>query len=208
MESNVRERLIEFIRYKNLPINRFEKTCGLSTGYVANIRKSIQPEKTKRIAHIFPDLNIEWLMTGDGDMIKSAQIQESGIRYHGNIDGTAGNLTVFDDEREEEFSIMNIPGFEDCTDAINVWGDSMYPVLKSGEIIILKEWRESFIDYGKIYLVITKNGNRLIKYLKPSEKEGMVKCVSENPEHPAFDVPLDSVHKFYLVKGHIEKCAI
>ena len=141
-------------------------------------------------------------------MLKKNPVQAKGIRYHGNIEGTASKAIVFDDEREENFQIMNIPGFEDCTDAINVWGDSMYPVLKSGEIIILKEWKESFINYGKIYLVVTRNGNRMIKYLKPAEEKGMIKCVSENPEHPAFDVPLKDILKIYLVKGHIEKCAI
>ena len=33
------------------------------------MRKSIQPDKAEKIASSFPDLNITWLMTGDGDML-------------------------------------------------------------------------------------------------------------------------------------------
>lgn len=205
---NAKNRLIEFLQYLGIGQTAFEEKVGISRSYISHNKGSIGTEIIKKISSAYPELNTNWLTTGEGDMLKKNPVQAEGIRYHGNIEGTASKATVFNDEREEEFQIMNIPGFEDCTDAINVWGDSMYPVLKSGEIIILKEWKESFINYGKIYLVVTRNGNRMIKYLKPSEEKGMIKCVSENPDHPAFNVPLEAIHKIYLVKGHIEKCAI
>ena len=205
---NAKNRLIEFLQYLGIGQTAFEEKVGISRSYISHNKGSIGTEIIKKISSAYPELNTNWLTTGEGDMLKKNPVQAKGIRYHGNIEGTASKAIVFDDEREENFQIMNIPGFEDCTDAINVWGDSMYPVLKSGEIIILKEWKESFINYGKIYLVVTRNGNRMIKYLKPAEGKGMIKCVSENPEHPAFDVPLESIYKIYLVKGHIEKCAI
>ncbi len=205
---NAKNRLIEFLQYLGIGQTAFEEKVGISRSYISHNKGSIGTEIIKKISSAYPELNTNWLTTGEGDMLKKNPVQAKGIRYHGNIEGTASKAIVFDDEREENFQIMNIPGFEDCTDAINVWGDSMYPVLKSGEIIILKEWKESFINYGKIYLVVTRNGNRMIKYLKPAEEKGMIKCVSENPEHPAFDVPLKDILKIYLVKGHIEKCAI
>lgn len=205
---DAKNRLLEFLKYLNIGQNRFEAHVGISNGYINNNKGSIGTKVLDKISAAYPELNTHWIVTGEGNMLKNTTVQTKGIRYHGNIEGTASKAIVFDDEREENFQIMNIPGFEDCTDAINVWGDSMYPVLKSGEIIILKEWKESFINYGKIYLVVTRNGNRMIKYLKPAEEKGMIKCVSENPEHPAFDVPLKDILKIYLVKGHIEKCAI
>ena len=205
---DAKNRLLEFLKYLNIGQNRFEAHVGISNGYINNNKGSIGTKVLDKISAAYPELNTHWIVTGEGNMLKNTTVQTKGIRYHGNIEGTASKAIVFNDEREEEFQIMNIPGFEDCTDAINVWGDSMYPVLKSGEIIILKEWKESFINYGKIYLVVTRNGNRMIKYLKPAEEKGMIKCVSENPEHPAFDVPLKDILKIYLVKGHIEKCAI
>lgn len=66
----VKERLIDYIKFKGISVNRFEKTCRLSTGYVGNMRVSIQPDKLTNIAHNYPDLNTGWLMTGEGEMLK------------------------------------------------------------------------------------------------------------------------------------------
>ena len=65
----VGERLDLFIKYKGLGRYQFEMKCGLSQGYVNNIRNSPHPDKLKRIANVYPELNIEWLMIGKGDML-------------------------------------------------------------------------------------------------------------------------------------------
>ena len=36
MESTVKQRLMEFIDYKEISIREFERTCGLSYGYINN----------------------------------------------------------------------------------------------------------------------------------------------------------------------------
>lgn len=67
----VKERLIIFIKSLDIGQGAFEKAVGLSNGYVNNIRKSIQPDKLQKIALKFPELNTGWLMTGEGEMLKS-----------------------------------------------------------------------------------------------------------------------------------------
>ncbi len=57
------------------------KECNLS-GYVNNIRVSIQPDKITSIALHFPELNTGWLLTGEGEMLKS-NFTQSDVR---NID--------------------------------------------------------------------------------------------------------------------------
>ena len=69
MDTNVKDRLMLFIKSQGVSVNRFEKMCGFSTGYVANMRKSLQPDKIKSIVQNFPDLNTGWLMTGEGQML-------------------------------------------------------------------------------------------------------------------------------------------
>lgn len=70
MATTVKDRLILFIEYKGISKNAFEKACGLSTRYVSNMRQSIQPDKIKKIALAFPELNTGWLLTGEGEMLK------------------------------------------------------------------------------------------------------------------------------------------
>lgn len=72
--------------------NAFEKSCGLSTRYVSNISSSISPDKIKMIALNYPQLNIEWLMAGEGEMLKSSTTTNSGdITITGNHNSHIGH---------------------------------------------------------------------------------------------------------------------
>ena len=72
MVNSIKDRLLLFIDSKGISKNAFEKACGLSTRYVSNMRQSIQPDKVKKIALAFPELNTGWLMTGEGSMLKDS----------------------------------------------------------------------------------------------------------------------------------------
>lgn len=128
-----------------------------------------------------------------------------GIRYWTDVDATGGGVQLFDDTLTKEYIDISIPEFRDCTDAVNIYGDSMAPLYKSGQIIILKEWTENFIDFGNVYLVITRNGNRMVKYLKKAKDDAHVLCVSENPEFDPFEIEKASILKLFIVKGSISK---
>lgn len=72
----VRERIKTFIEHMNLNINEFEKSINVSNGYVNNILKNIGIDKINSIVSQYPMLNIEWLFTGNGSMIKTFPISE------------------------------------------------------------------------------------------------------------------------------------
>ena len=69
-QNSVKNRLLQFLEYKNLSQKRFEEICGLSNGYVNNIRKSIKLDTFNgKIEPNFPELNRNWLLLGDGEML-------------------------------------------------------------------------------------------------------------------------------------------
>lgn len=78
MTNSVKERLIAFIDYKGISKNKFEILCGLSKRYVSNISKSISPDVAERISLNFPELNMGWILTGDGEMLKSSPAVSDG----------------------------------------------------------------------------------------------------------------------------------
>lgn len=68
-DTGIKERLLQFIEYKRLSKHRFETMCGFSSRYVSNIQKTISHLSLKKISDVFPDLNIHWLETGEGQML-------------------------------------------------------------------------------------------------------------------------------------------
>lgn len=90
MKSTVKERLIAFISYLGMSKNAFENACGLSTRYVSNISASVSPGKLKQISLKFPELNVEWLLTGQGEMLREIH---STSTIQGDINISGGNNT-------------------------------------------------------------------------------------------------------------------
>lgn len=90
MKNTVRERLTEYLKVKKISKSAFGRAIDASSAFVTSIRKTIGAEKIQAIALNFPDLNIEWLLTGEGDMLKT---QSTNSVVTGNVSGN-GNQFV------------------------------------------------------------------------------------------------------------------
>lgn len=90
----VRDRLEYYIAHKGLSVRKFEILIGASNGYVSNIKLNITPAKQKQIQSAFPDLNMAWLLTGEGDMLRHEPSQN--VTGNNNIVGNSntGNNTI------------------------------------------------------------------------------------------------------------------
>lgn len=75
-KSIVRDRLKEFIAYCGISVRQFQIAAGLSNSFVASIDQSIAPKSQVKIISAFPDLNMGWLLTGEGTMLKGQQPQQ------------------------------------------------------------------------------------------------------------------------------------
>lgn len=198
------------MKSRGLNDNKVTLQLGLTVGLIGKSRKEgrdLSDKVIEKILNFYTDLNRVWLLTGEGEMTndKPATRTSHSIRYWVDVDATAGGVTMFDDMITKNYIDLNIPEFRDCTDAVNLYGDSMAPLYKSGQIIILKEWTESFIDFGNVYLIVTKSGNRMVKYLRKGTDKQHVLCVSENKEFDPFEIELGDILRLYLVKGSVQK---
>lgn len=181
METTVKERLILYLRSKGIPRVIFSRTIGVSDTYIGSMRESIQPDKLKVITVRYPDLNIEWLLTGEGEMLKAKYkerdetanliVKDQIVSYKkGNI-STDNLIPFFDDvssvggisERVADTSIISTPTdyistgdwFRDATAAMRHYGESMseYP---SGCILAIKEVSDiRLIIPGRDYVIET-----------------------------------------------------
>lgn len=95
--DSVKERLKAFIEYKKISIRSFENRCGLSYGYVNNMRVSIQPAKLKSISLQFPDLNKSWLLTGEWEMLVPTEgktVATESIGNYGSVFKSSGIVSI------------------------------------------------------------------------------------------------------------------
>ncbi len=111
----------------------------------------------------FPEINQIYLLTGEGEMIKSTtpgqKKEDQNFRLVPlyNMDARGG----VDDNEETDtsaFVIDSIP-FKDAKENDNcmpVSGNSMIPTFAPGSIVLLHEieaWQE-FLEYGQIYVIV------------------------------------------------------
>lgn len=70
--NTLQDRLQQFLAYLGIPMQSFERECGIGQGLGAKLSIKSYATTFKRISDAYPNLNIEWLKTGDGEMINQA----------------------------------------------------------------------------------------------------------------------------------------
>ena len=88
------DRLYRYLEYKSFSAYAFEHRCGLSNGYLGKQfrgKGNIGSGVLEKIKSHFPDLNIHWLVTGQGtmttnlyateDLNTSRHLSENGNNY-------------------------------------------------------------------------------------------------------------------------------
>lgn len=217
MKSSVNQRLKEVIAFYGDTVNSFATRTGVAQRTLASMfDRNSEPTMTtlnKIVSALSGEISENWLRSGEGDMCVdgngiavSTNERTHTILYYPEVDASMGDVTFLDNPNEK-VEEMIIPCFTDAQFAINAYGDSMYPVIKDGQIVMLSEWKEKFIEWGKIYMVVTRSGYRAIKRLFPVEgNAGALKCVSENAEcYPPFELDWEDVARIYIVRGYISK---
>lgn len=92
MNDTIKERLVAYLKYKGVNKSEFGRAIGVSNAYITSIRKSIQPDKVQKISSHFPDLNMNWLMTGEGEMLKATVNQTANGDNNTQVAGNANHI--------------------------------------------------------------------------------------------------------------------
>lgn len=67
----LKERVEKYCQYAKIRISAFERLAGLSNGYFNQVKKEPSPSKLSQIEEAFPDLNIDWILTEKGSMLRT-----------------------------------------------------------------------------------------------------------------------------------------
>ena len=205
----------------------FSQAVGVSPTVIDGIvgRRQSQPSFSV-LQKIYANANIsaEWLLGGTGSMIKEKQNMPScNLEYEYSpklqtkidnqliplldIDASAGLSLLFCTDRENIIDYLQIPNLSKVDGAMFITGDSMYPLLKSGDIVIFKQIHEfQYILYGEIYILSYNIGGDdyvVIKYINKGDAPDHVKLVSYNTHHSPVEIPVEAIRAMALVKASV-----
>lgn len=207
----VRDRIKAFCKAENIAVSTFEKSIGASNGYVNNISRSIGIDYLNTLVEKYSKLNLEWLLTGKGDMYKGkeetvvipATNPQDGIPLI-PFSAMAGVLTGEQTALEYECERYVVPAFKGADFLMPVKGVSMQPTYLSGDIVACQRVPMSslFFQWNKPYVLDTTQGP-LLKRIKPGRDDEHVLIVSDNKDYDPFELPYSDIHAVALVIGII-----
>ena len=154
------DRILKIIRHYNLSITEFSKEIGLNSAAtiqkIITYKRKASPKTTGKILNRFPDIEYDWLITGQGDMIKRKETSSNNVIEQDEMTVTALQVTKYLNDRYPESS--------------KSVGDKMTNLIDSNHLHVLK-----FLHNGKneIEEIISKGfdsiENRTIKIQENSE---------------------------------------
>lgn len=235
--ENVLDRIAQIAVQERVSITSLELKIGASKGVLSRALAKKTDISTKWISAIvenYPHYNATWLLSGKGSMynrsIDVGIISEPDTKYQVNtlrklksdrnsdhqriplyeITATAGVIDIISDQyRSKHIPIdyISIPNMPRCDGALPITGDSMYPLLKSGDIVLFKEVHDKTnIVWGEMYLcAVAHKGDEMFfaKYIQKADREGYARFVSENRHHQPIEFPIDSIKALALIKATI-----
>lgn len=146
---------------------------------------------------------VKYKAVDDEDFVGNVSDRTNGVPVY-DIDATAGNMELGNDFPELIKGYINLPSFRDCIAFLNVRGDSMTPKLKAGDIIgVIPVQDMDIIQYGQTYLVVTKDNQRMIKYLRKGKDDSHLILKSENNHYDDINLEKKKIVKLFIVKGPI-----
>lgn len=188
----------------------------MSPTYIGAMRRGIPAHRLKQIGELYPDLNRDWLVYGEGEMLNSSENKSRDDTRGGfealllPVEAYAGGLQMWSDGvRKQDCQTIRTP-IRDAEFAIPVSGDSMEPLFHDGTTLLIRKINDrAFIPWGHAMVIDTENGV-LVKNLypdddpDPEESEQYVVAKSLNPNYPPFKIPKSSIYGLYRVMGSMD----
>ena len=187
-------RIKQYIDFKGIKIATFERSIGMSNAsFGKSLRNNgaIGSDKLEKILSVYTDISPEWLLTGQGSMLKG-ELKE-GVKTDSNynsiplveqsaVAGFGNSNFAIAKEDIKEFYVVPKFKHRKVDFMIELSGNSMYPQYNSGDVVACTVIKESrFIQWNRVHVIATKEQGIMCKRLQQGT-EGHIKAVSVNPD--------------------------
>ena len=228
-KSPIKQKILQYLEYKNVSKYEFYKQSGVTRG-VLDQDNGITENNIARFIAYAQDVNLEWLLTGRGDMLR----HDDSYRQLDVDDADSvvvheprTHVAIHTDRRDEgiplipisamagflsgEISVMDyeceyyvVPDFKGADFLIRVKGDSMNPEYRPGDVVACRRvpMQDIFFQWNKVYVLDTNQGAIIKRIHKGGDKEHIL-LISDNKDYLPFELHLKDVYAVSLVIGTI-----
>jgi SOS-response transcriptional repressor LexA len=209
----IAKRVEYVINYYKLSISAFEKLVGITKNSLNNLIKNeagIGVDKIAKIITCYPELNAEWLMTGEGKMLKQLQIDlpRPNVCFVNQPVFAGDSRSIVEIDEQHEW--IYIPGlvFGKKYYGLKVEGHSMQPTILEGDYVICEEIRDGVKGVkNNMVCIVVKNGESAVVKRVSFEDKNDLQLISDNKAFDTINIPYkcDEIVRFFKVTHRINK---
>lgn len=220
-KSPIKQNILLYLAQKGVSPYEFYKESGVTRGILQQ-NNGISEDNIARFLAYAPDVSVEWLITGRGEMLSTMQEKKQeksdseeklpkvsynptiGKPYY-DVDFLGGFNEIVNSQVTIPTNNIVIQGFEKADFWCNVTGHSMEPKINHGDIIALHKCTLEDIQYGEIYAVVLDT-LRTIKILRRSSDQKKLRFVPINTtDYDEQEYPVERIMNVFEVIGSISK---
>lgn len=218
-KSIIKQNILKYLDFIGVTPYKFYQETGITRGVLTQ-NNGMSEENTTRFLAYYKDINPEWLLTGQGSMLKSTnnlKSENKDLLENYKVDSNVktgiplipieamagfggGDIQVL----ELDCEFFTIPTFKGADFLIQVKGSSMYPKYNSGDIVACKKLNlnDLFFQWNKVYVLDTEQG-ALIKRIDIGADDDHVMIVSDNEKYRPFPLHKSKINAISIVMGVI-----
>ena len=214
-KSQIKRNISLYLHKKGVSDYEFYKKSGITRGILSQ-PNGISEDNISRFLAYAPDVNVVWLLTGEGEMLKTEHTSGGmpPVAYQTDnpregiplipFSAMAGALMGEQTALEYECERYVVPAFSGADFLMQVKGSSMVPTYISGDIVACRRvpMSDLFFQWNKPYVLDTAQG-AIIKRIKPGSDKQHVLIVSDNKDYDPFELPYEDIYAVALVIGII-----
>ncbi|MDU1889464.1 MAG: S24 family peptidase [Dysgonomonas sp.] len=224
-----KDRIIEFLEKKGISKNKFYTQTGVSNGTLDK-KSGITGDTISKIYAAYPELNLDWLITGQGDMMRSSgvtighdleRLKEQFASIMAVKPETLSDESVLNPNSQVDFmplfaynepffcqGYISLPNLASCDGAGVVKTDSMYPLIKPGDLICFKTGsKNDRIYWGEMYVMhLEMDGEEFltVKYLTKSDLgPDYVHITGVNEKYRPKDIPKECILWRAVIRAYV-----
>lgn len=220
-KSPIKQNILLYLAQKGVSPYEFYKESGVTRGILQQ-NNGISEDNIARFLAYAPDVSVEWLITGRGEMFSTMQEKKQeksvseeelpkvsynptiGKPYY-DVDFLGGFNEIVNSQVTIPTNNIVIQGFEKADFWCNVTGHSMEPKINHGDIIALHKCTLEDIQYGEIYAVVLDT-LRTIKILRRASAPKKLRFVPINTiDYDEQEYPVERIMNVFEVIGSISK---